>query len=859
MPRSLLFTFVVLALARESALAQGGSADVELLGQVHGTRPPAAYFELKARRPEAFQMRGGWARRSAAVRGARTGRPSGASGAVPGAFDSPAAVLGPRNTAVQGTFHFPLILGLFSDSPAQETFTAERVQREFFDGPNTYYRTIPDFYREMSSGRVDLVGHTFDWVRSSLSQSDVTAGQSGLPGQVPGFILQLLTIVDDGSVDWGLFDNDGPDGTPNSGDDDGFVDFLAVMHATSGAECTGSPDQVWSHKWSISSATGNPRGYRTRSVSRNPVDPVDPVVRIDDYTIQPVQACPLSGVPPQINQIGVFAHELGHAFGLPDLYCTTTNCAHAGIGRWGLMGSGAWGCMPPPGHHPERPCHMDAWSKSMMGWVDVETLGPGLDHGVLTLPPVVSSRRVYRVEAGDGSGDYFLLENRQPIGFDSDLPEGGMLVWRIDASLLADRWGTNSVNNDRARMGVTLLQADGRNDLGTPAGNRGDAGDPFPGSASQVVLHTASSPSTLSHLASPTGLTVLDITRAGEDVSFRLLTRFQDVVVRTSGAQGLGGLLTVDGQPIQGAQTVVRAAPFQPLRIEAAPGAPLEPGIRRGFDRWADDPSLPRVRTHVTGLSNAELVAEYGQRREMQVRLSVTGGQFGVSPGTVTASPSSPDSWFPEGTFVTFSAAPTTGFGFLRWSGGLAGETNPVRHQVNAPIDAAVEFELTYRVTGSVSHSFEAATLQEIVLTAQNGSSPITWRVLSGALPDGLTLSSGGTITGAALVKGQFTTTVEARDASGLVATGTLTLDVSSPRVGVEALVGLFLLGTPEPTELQRSYLDSNGNRNGFYDLGDLRIFLTANPDMPLSAQQRAMVRAVLPMVDFKSTVRKNP
>jgi hypothetical protein len=261
----------------------------------------------------------------------------------------------------------------------------------------------------------------------------------------------------------------------------------------------------------------------------------------------------------------------------------------------------------------------------------------------------------------------------------------------------------------------------------------------------------------------------------------------------------------------------------------------------------------------VTGLSNAELVAEYGQRREMEVRLSVQGGQFGVSPGTITASPPSPDGWFPEGTLVTFSAAPTTGFGFLRWSGGLVGQTNPVSHQVNAPFDAAVEFELTYRVPGSVSHSFEAATPQEIVLTAQNGSAPITWRVLSGTLPDGLDVSSEGIITGAALVSGRFTTTVEARDASGLVASGTLTLDVASPRVGVEALVGVFLLGTPAPTELQGGYLDRNGNRNGFYDLGDLRIFLTANPDLPLSAEQRAMVRAVLPMVDFKAPVRRDP
>jgi hypothetical protein len=77
----------------------------------------------------------------------------------------------------------------------------------------------------------------------------------------------------------------------------------------------------------------------------------------------------------------------------------------------------------------------------------------------------------------------------------------------------------------------------------------------------------------------------------------------------------------------------------------------------------------------------------------------------------------------------------------------------------------------------------------------------------------------------------------------------------------VDALVGVFLLGTPEPTELQRGYLDHNGNRTGFYDLGDLRVFLLANPDLPATSEQRALVRTLLPMIDFKpvAPVRSAP
>src|SRR5687768_17683296 len=98
--------------------------------------------------------------------------------------------------------------------------------------------------------------------------------------------IEALKAADD-SIDFSLFDNDGPDGRPNSGDDDGYVDFLAVMHPLSGAECNGSLDLVWSHKWNLQSAAGQP--YVTRTPSRNPAPGRPPNVLIDDYTIQPVQ------------------------------------------------------------------------------------------------------------------------------------------------------------------------------------------------------------------------------------------------------------------------------------------------------------------------------------------------------------------------------------------------------------------------------------------------------------------------------------------------------------------------------------------------------------------------------------------
>ena len=44
------------------------------------------------------------------------------------------------------------------------------------------------------------------------------------------------------------YDNDGPDGIPNSGDDDGFVDAVVFVQGLPGGEC-GTPNII-SHTWS---------------------------------------------------------------------------------------------------------------------------------------------------------------------------------------------------------------------------------------------------------------------------------------------------------------------------------------------------------------------------------------------------------------------------------------------------------------------------------------------------------------------------------------------------------------------------------------------------------------------------------
>jgi len=863
-PRRALF----LAAASFAGLLPGLEAqDIELLARLHGTPLPPGYHEMMARDPGAFQFE-----RALFRRGMRMGelpevRAPGQplTMAFEEAFEQLVAH-GPHPAPVAGTFRFPLILGLFADSPEPGSLTTrEMVQREYWDGPQSNPSaagTIPEYYSEISLGLAQLSGTTFDWRRTTLTRAQVTDGVSGISYSSPykprtgEFIVQILAALDDGTIDWGQFDNDGPDGIPNSGDDDGYVDILTIMHPTPGGECQDPdrPNRIWSHKWTLRSVASREYqyeqaewaaailandGYVTRTPSANPnVD----YIRINDYTIQPVLDCGGQN----LNAIGVFAHELGHGFGLPDLYAT--NAQHAGIGNWGLMGTGSWGCNSTTAWSP---CHMSAWSKEFLGWADVETLPPGTDLGTLTLPPVQTTGKIYRLDSGDGSQEYLLLENRQRIGFDAFLYAPGLLVWHVDPVTIAQRRFTNSINTNPNRMGVWLRQADGLNRLAAAGGGRGDSGDPFPGSTGNTVFHAGSNPSSWTHGGKAMGITLTGIQQVGGGMSFQAYTRYHMVTLRTEGAPSGLNLVWVDGGSPGPVEWSFESAPFQTHVIEAARRGESGPGVAVPFQGWAD--GAPRLRQYVTEFRDTVFTALYSGR-EYLLDVTPVGPVPGIVPGQITFSGGDGSGWIPEGETVTVAAAARTGFQFQEWAGALAGRPNPATVVADAPIQGQALFGLTFsagsnpssvRVGGGVGHS--------IILQVENANQPVAWSLVAGSLPEGMTLVQGGSITGAPLRIGSHPLTLLVRDAIGLSAFVSLTLEVGDPEIPVEVLASPFLLTGGVLSPALRTFMDNEGNRNGIYDLGDFRAFVLRNPGLQVSGEAPSVVEILVPFGDLRA------
>ena len=830
--------------------------DAELLGEIHGTRPPDGYFRQLRDDTESFRFRREGRERLEELRQGMSAQ----VGGLPGAVQLQARAIGPREVPISGLFRFPLVLGLFSDSSSTAAFTRDEIQGEFFDGPNSYFQTLTEFFDELSVGLVQLGGLTFDWEQSGMARADVTLGESGLSSSlsqgVGAFIESIVQALDDAGLDWSQFDQSG----------DGYVDVLTVMHPEQGGECDGSQDRIWSHRWSLSSVTQGRlvNGFETST----PRPDGQGNIYVDDYTIQPLLACDRE----EISEIGTFAHELGHGFGLPDLYRTSVGGFIPGAGNWDLMGTGGWGC---GGASPERPCHIGAWSKLALGWLFAEDVGPDIDQ-IVTLEPVEVGQRVLRLPARDGSNEYILVENRQRLGSDQTLPEPGLLIWHVDGDVIAQKWTTNTVNSDPSHQGVWLRQADGRDDLTSTGAGRGDAGDSFPGCIKPSPLdytdpsvpcgenhefHAGKPPEALSHQGGGLGATLTEIELLGaapHDVRFRVNTRISTVTLQ---AEQEGMPVDLPGFEVDGAvqsNTPVSflSAPFQGHEITAAPGIPIDPDTRSSFEDWAD--GAPRTRMITTQFVDQILVARYGPE---EIRLNVTTNDpaEGVGPATFSADPGAvapegDDFWFSRGTDVSVLATPRTGFAFRDWVGVSTPLDNPLQITLDAPRQLRANFDLTYSLVPVPEVlEVEATVAQEIVLQVSEGNDPVSWTVESGALPDGLALAGEtGVISGAATELGSFEVGILARDAIGLEARAALVIQVSRPDLDVELLVSPFVGPEDELTAPQKEFLDLEGNDDGVYDIGDLRAFILMIPSLPEGAPAPQALRTVIKIGDLR-------
>jgi len=328
-------------------------------------------------------------------------------------------------------------------------------------------RTVRGYYEEVSGGQYTLWGYASGPYTAPQTQAYYVNGDNGFGSDFPtnagGFVRAIVSNADTNTtvsfpsagVNFGLFDNDGPDNIPNSGDDDGYVDGVFVI-VPDGDASDGDADNMWGHQWNLQSSTGSE--YTTNDAAFN-----GGFIKVKEYVV--VGGEKGDGNLNVIKPIGLYCHEWGHVLGLPDLY--DTDNSSLGVGTWCVMGLGSWG-VNWNNTSDTLPVHMSAWCKADLGWV-VPTVVTSLDSVGFVAGDV---RKLY-AEAYQG-GEYFLVEMRDSSGssFDHMLPAEGLLVWHCNDDVFYD-------NGDDNYRVVDLEEADGLNEIDSKT-DWMDAGDMYP-------------------------------------------------------------------------------------------------------------------------------------------------------------------------------------------------------------------------------------------------------------------------------------------------------------------------------------------------------------------------------------------
>jgi len=479
-----------LAFGVRPSLSRAAAQDPLVSRQEFPTAPPSVYLKRLQARPDFFQGKSGWRARTAeAMKSA---------------------------SPLTGTLPLVVVPALFQDSPQPYVSPAE-IQQALFDGPSQY-GTVSQYFQEVSGGRFHVTGRTVPWVRTSLTLEEVVGDSYGLDEDAGtgAFLFEALEAVDPG-LDFGAFDNDGPDGLPNSGDDDGQVDGVVFQFLEVSASC-GGPG-IWPHRSRLQ--------YWNHDVPFQSDDERygGGFILLNDYTIQSAVDCTGDAV----QTATTVAHELGHVLGLPDLYDRSQGILPEErrwvLGCWSLMAAGAWGCGSSNRGGWVRPTHMGAWEKLVLGWLsDVEVVGEVLGQEFL-LPPVTESERVLKIPLHGGPGyesdEYLLVEYRAQQGFDADLPSSGVLVYHVDPSLETNQ----PCDTCPQRYMVGLLEADGNNSLRLnflQGGNRGEAGDAW-GVRDPKALTNSTDPSSRLNSGAASQVTVYEI-YVEEDVARLVLS-----------------------------------------------------------------------------------------------------------------------------------------------------------------------------------------------------------------------------------------------------------------------------------------------------------------------------------------------
>jgi len=385
------------------------------------------------------------------------------------------------SSRITGVVRFPLILVGFQGKP----FTLQKSQFEaLMNQPN--YTTggitgsVYDYFYASSYGQFDFQVDVFGPYTMSNAISYYDDGCGGDPRKMAR---EAATAASNDNCDFSLYDYN----------NDGVVDGMHIIFAGYD-QAGGAPacQSIWSHSWSIDGTALMLNGKRVLKYS------CSPEFRNTYGT--------------NITYMGVIAHELSHVLGLPDTYDTdygNSGGQSVDLDAWDLMAGGSWN------DNGRTPPFHSAYCRNYLGWTTLQVLS---SPATITIPNPQTQGMTYRINTTTNN-EFFLLENRQKVGWDAYIPNSGMLIYHVDKNYSG--WNSNCINCNPSHRGYYVKQA-GCSNVNSNCSNRNT--DPYPYGSNNSFTDT-SIPNSKSWAGANTEKPITEITHntANRTITFKFM------------------------------------------------------------------------------------------------------------------------------------------------------------------------------------------------------------------------------------------------------------------------------------------------------------------------------------------------
>ena len=357
--------------------------------------------------------------------------------------------LGPKRVGEVGSYFGQkkclIILVNFADvtfKSSNNNALYQRIANEVGFTEGNFKGSMRDYFYAQSGGQFELTFDVVGPVTVSKNQSYYGSNDYNGDDKYPATMVCEACKKADQYVNYADYD----------WDNDGYVDQVYVVYAGKGEADGGASYTIWPHAWTL--AAGKTYGDG------------EGVLTLDGKMINSY-ACggELNGQTGDVAGIGTMCHEFSHCLGYPDFYDTDYSGGQ-GMYSWDLMDNGSYNG---DGYQPAGYTSYERW---MAGWqTPVELLKTRSVTGMKSLQ---EGGEAYIIYNKDHKDEYYLLENRQKVGWDASLPGKGLLILHVDYNATA--WNNNKPNDDPSHQRMTWVPADNKYTLSAS----GASTDPFP-------------------------------------------------------------------------------------------------------------------------------------------------------------------------------------------------------------------------------------------------------------------------------------------------------------------------------------------------------------------------------------------